>query len=906
MHKLQKEKRSDWRRLVICAVLFAGLLGLFPGRAKAADTQIGYNGNEDIYITGFMSQKPDQALRWKSQVSDASYKNPAFCLPASTDSRTVQIYFRKPQYTSQGGDPAYVPETGYVMIGGEKVYSGDSITLPEKGGLSIGFEGGKTVNVQVLQSEKVPAMFINTVSGSLKQVNADKEYKEGGDMLLIREDGSVDYDSSLKQIKGRGNVTWDYPKKPYNIKLDSSADLLDMGKAKGWCLLANYLDSSMLRNKIVYTMADEVGIPFNMACESIDFYANGEYLGTYLLTEKVEIDKKRVNITDMEKATEEVNTEELDSYTAGGQSQPVRGTRKWRNIPNDPEDITGGYLIEIELNERYAAEACGFVTDRGQSVTMKAPEFVSKAQINYIADLYQDMEDALYSDTGYNKEGVHFTQYIDEESIAKMYLIQEYSMNLDTGITSFYLYKDSDLSGDGKFYMAPVWDFDMAIGNNAGRMAGGIFVPLTNPEEWWANRAEIYNIGGLNILARAVQHESVKKEVVEQWNEVFYPVIRTFLEEEEACSLKNLRTLTEYEQELTGSANMNFITWPDMLSHQITGVYNGGDLAESVAYVRDFLKRRESFLHRSFAYEASKYDRLTGTVSIEGTLQVGETLRANVENSNGTDFTYQWLADGEEIGEAVSDTYVLTEAEIGKEISVSVRDRDKNLLASLQGTREEKVAGIEPEPEPEPDPKPIPDDPKPDPDPTPGPAPVKLEAASVTSVKSTKNGVKITFAGVKQAASYEIYRKAGSVYTKLGTTGNLSYTDKNPVGGKKVSYAVKAVSGDTARYTDAELGKEKTIRLPKAPLSLKAKAEKGKKTTLSWKKVKGAAAYLIYRADSKKGAYKLVAKVRKQSTVRYTDRRGLKKNKTYYYKVAVLKGGKYSPLGKGVKVTVKR
>lgn len=62
MHKLQKEKRSDWRRLVICAVLFAGLLGLFPGRAKAADTQIGYNGNEDIYITGFMSQKPDTGV----------------------------------------------------------------------------------------------------------------------------------------------------------------------------------------------------------------------------------------------------------------------------------------------------------------------------------------------------------------------------------------------------------------------------------------------------------------------------------------------------------------------------------------------------------------------------------------------------------------------------------------------------------------------------------------------------------------------------------------------------------------------------------------------------------------------------------------------------------------------------
>lgn len=100
---------------------------------------------------------------------------------------------------------------------------------------------------------------------------------------------------------------------------------------------------------------------------------------------------------------------------------------------------------------------------------------------------------------------------------------------------------------------------------------------------------------------------------------------------------------------------------------------------------------------------------------------------------------------------------------------------------------------------------------------------------AVTKVKSTKNGVKIQFAKVENAISYEIYRKAGSVYIKIGSTKGLTYTDKAPVGGRKVSYAVKAISGDTAKYTDADYGTEKEIKLPKALQKLKAKAQKGRR-----------------------------------------------------------------------------
>lgn len=916
MQKTQQKRRHYWKFLTFLAAILFCLAGIRPRTAAAADTQIEYYYNEDVYITGFLSKAPEQQLHWKSLMSGASFENPAFLLPSGTDSYRVRIYFQRKVYNEQEKAEIYLPETGYVMINGAKVYSGDEIELPLGGeSISIGFGSGKTVKVPVKKSENIPAMFVNTESGNMDAIHADKSHKEAADMLLMRADGTVDYNSTLKHIKGRGNVTWDYQKRPYNIKLDTSTDLLGMGKAKGWCLLANYLDTSLLRNKIVYGLADETGIPFCMACESVDLYTNGEYLGTYLLTEKVEIDKNRVDITDMEKATEKVNTADLDSYSPGGTAYFAWNTRKWVNIPENPEDITGGYLIEVELNDRYAGEACGFVTSRGQAVTMKAPEFVSEAQINYIADFYQAMEDALYSDTGYNDENRHFSEYIDEESIAKMYLIQEYSLNLDTGITSFYLYKDSDRAGDGKLHMAPVWDFDMAIGNHQGRTAGGVFVPLSDPEVWWANRAEVYNIGGKNLLAQAVQYESVKKLVVEQWNEIFRPAVRALLDEETDYVPKRLKTLTEFETELGTSAELNFMIWPDALTHQVTGVYNGGNFLESAEYVRNFLKRRESFMNNALSYGASGYERLEGTVTITGVMKEGETLTAQVEGSNGKRFVYQWLADGEKIEGAVSASYTLTEGEIGKEISVTIKESDGKFLTAIQGTASGKVSGKDPEPDPDPNPTPTPDPdptPTPDPDPTPTPdpsldvtTPVKLAASAVTGIRSTKNGVVLRFESVEHAASYDIYRKAGGKYTRLGNTRELTFTDQAPVGSKKVSYAVKAVSGEPAKYTDADYGTEKTIRLPGAPQKLKVKAQKGRKAVLSWKKVKGASAYLIYRAESKKGTYKLVGKVKKQNIVTYTDRKKLKKNKKYYYKIAVLKGGKYSPLSKAVKTAIR-
>ena len=672
------------------------IAGILPFNVSAAETDTLIESYDDVCITGFLSGAPEQKLHAQFvSGKDYTYES-ALILPASADTDTVHIWFSMENIDKENGTKELVPLSGYVTIDGKQVHSGDEISLPKDNGtLSVSTGNGKRETIRVRKSANLASMFIQTASGTMDAIHADKEYKEKGDMLLIRADGTVDYNSTLKSIKGRGNATWEYDKRPYNIKLDTSSDLLGMGKAKGWCLLANYLDTSLLRNKMIYKLAEETGVPFTMDSKSVDLYLNGSYNGTYLLTEKVEIDKNRVNITDMEKATEEVNDAELDSYSAGGVSESRAQTRKWVNIPNNPEDITGGYLIELELNERYPNEACGFVTKIGQSVTMKAPEFVSEKQIRYIADFYQDMEDAIYSKTGYNSKGKHFSEYIDEESIARMYLIQEYSANLDSGITSFYLYKDSDRTGDGKLHMAPVWDFDIAVGNHPGgrQAADGERVSLTDPEAWWANRAAIYNIGGMNLMAQSVQHESVKRLIVEQWNETFYPAVKAMLGQKTDYVLKVLQPLAEVENELRTSAELNFLIWPGCLYHSVTGVQSGVDFETSVDYVENFLTRRAAFLDRAFAYgTASGYNKLTGSVAITGNMEVGETVSAQVTGSSSKEFTYQWLADGAVLEGQTGAFLVLDSSYTGKRISVRVTHTA--LAGSVQSAETEVVQAV--------------------------------------------------------------------------------------------------------------------------------------------------------------------------------------------------------------------
>ena len=198
---------------------------------------------------------------------------------------------------------------------------------------------------------------------------------------------------------------------------------------------------------------------------------NGFYWGTYQICEKIEVDQNRVAINDLGKETQEENPEiDLSECERFGldtiqETWTTPDTILGYQIPGNPEDITGGYLMELEIGGRYVHEDAGFVTNRNRAVVLQSPKYPSEEQVSYISSLYQEFEDAVYEFDGINKAtGKAYYDYIDIESFSKKYLIEEVTKNLDAMITSQYLYKQKD-SISTKLFAGPVWDYDSAIGN---------------------------------------------------------------------------------------------------------------------------------------------------------------------------------------------------------------------------------------------------------------------------------------------------------------------------------------------------------------------------------------------------------------------------------------------------------
>ncbi|MBR3975257.1 MAG: CotH kinase family protein [Clostridia bacterium] len=478
-----------------------------------------------------------------------------------------------------------------VTLDGEAVENGEAISL-EAGKKYILASNGVSYTLTVLKSENIPSLHITTESGSMDAVHADKSHKEPAVITILSDGDAVIEDSTLDYIKGRGNSTWSMNKKPYNIKFEKKTDLFEMGKAKKWSLLANYTDKSLLRNVVAYNLADNLGLEFVSKCVSVDLYVDGDYYGNYLLCESVEVGDTRVDINDLEGDTEDVNEKDLDAYSLGGAQQSdykklTAGTQKWVNIPNNPENITGGYLLEYELPNRYVNEVSGFITSRNQTIVLKAPEYTSEAQVKYISALYQDFEDAVFSANGYNSKGKHYTEYIDVESFVTMYVFQEYAKNLDAAVTSFYIYKDID---SDIFVASPVWDFDFALGNSYSAYGTNI----SEPSGWWASGIYYKTDNDTKYLSTILnalfRHDDFAALASDEWNSEFAPVLND----------EYFNGIKTWANEISASAVMNAILWDTYKTSDATKVKSEYEKQANGVLV-NFMKNRKAFLDKGFA-----------------------------------------------------------------------------------------------------------------------------------------------------------------------------------------------------------------------------------------------------------------------------------------------------------------
>lgn len=273
----------------------------------------------------------------------------------------------------------------------------------------------------------LPHMLIDTENR--QSINSKDTYIYATMHFVDTADVVTTYDSL--RIRGRGNSTWGLAKKPYRIKFASKEKFLGKGhaNAKSWTLLANAGDKTMMRNAITSLMGDFLGLKNNPAHEFCDLTLNGTYIGTYQISDQVEVRPHRVNIAEQD----EVVTAE--------------------------SNITGGYLLELDG----FFDGKGFRTDRGVYVRIHYPDedvLVAKQQA-YIHTFVNDFEKHLFA-SNYTDAERGYRPFVDSTSLVNWFLATELTANID-GHYSTYFYKEQD---DARLHWGPLWDYDIAYNND--------------------------------------------------------------------------------------------------------------------------------------------------------------------------------------------------------------------------------------------------------------------------------------------------------------------------------------------------------------------------------------------------------------------------------------------------------
>lgn len=431
----------------------------------------------------------------------------------------------------------------------------------------IGLEHPVSINTVVIQLER----------GGLAYIHESQDNCLTGSMRIYSGNGTLRYEGGLERFKGRGNNSWYCPKKGYGIKLDTTADLLNLGQARGYVLIPTYRDASLLNFKIAYDLSKEVGTQYTHSADYVELYVNSEYLGVYLLTEQNEINKDRYDLMNLEELTQAMNSEWLWDYESANEFGLDLGreveTKAYYLIENNPLNITGGYLLELDQADKVGKSPSRFRTREGTPIGIRNPTFASKEQVYYISEYFQDFEDALYAEDGYNSKGKYYLDYIDLDSFAKTWLMNELTM--DTSIlSSQFIWKDSDAVGDGKLHAGSVWDMEHS------------FVEQ--------NRTEDY-LRGQGFWGNLYNHPEFREKVYHVWLEKYIPAIQKLYGEKTLYQAYAINSIDTYVDYISVAAGNNFEKWSESWSDDVDerGL---SSWEEEIDYVKKFIADRSAYM----------------------------------------------------------------------------------------------------------------------------------------------------------------------------------------------------------------------------------------------------------------------------------------------------------------------
>ncbi len=361
-----------------------------------------------------------------------------------------------------------------------------------------------------LTVRNTPYMPIVRITTQTPQEQITKETWVAGRISIDGGGAFDDLEEMDTEVKGRGNSTWGWEKKPYALKLAKKNEVLGMPKHKRWCLIANYMDRTHLRNRIAYHIGRNSKLAYTVRNEYAELYFNGAYYGLFLLTEQIKVDENRVDIVEMEPGD------------------------------NAGEALTGGYLLEFDTNYD---EDCKF---RSQStyipVNIKSPdpEEMTAERLDYIQS-YVNTLDAAIAAAGKGQTATDPFQWLDRESMIDYWICFEVMANHEIlHPKSIYFHKDRG----GKLVAGPIWDFDyetLVAHTQTQWINYGLFYQYNEfpwyADNWW------------NLL---MNDASFRADIKRRWQE-WYPFLKeipAFIERERAA--------------IAAAERRNFARWPNI------------------------------------------------------------------------------------------------------------------------------------------------------------------------------------------------------------------------------------------------------------------------------------------------------------------------------------------------------
>ncbi len=447
-----------------------------------------------------------------------------FFLPSSAKGNAVEIYNGYSQSVTLAGVTIGAKETKAVTCKTGETYS---VTVE-----------GATRSLTCLRSGAEAAVYINNPNADDKGTELaaylaqSKSNSASATGAIVTPDGKID-NTAIKKIKGRGNTSWDKPKKGFNVTYSSKVSVAGMTANKKYSLLANYQDDSLSRNRFLYDLSDAVGMPYASDSRYIDFYINGYYYGSYQMCEKVEPGSLVTDVDD-------------------------------KGYLNKDGTLKDDFSFIAEVDASAAEDDYYFYAANGSKITIKSPEidpgkpFYDEVK-SYVKEKYDAFAAALKSRKS------DLAAVADVESLTKLWLINELGKNWDSGVSStFFTYKP-DKNGDYKFFGSPVWDYDNTLGNANG-IAGDLnYIGVKDYTEytgWWCKfkgKGQSERASKNNMINFISQHNSVAAVAPGIWFRDFVPAIEHFSGKafDEYIDTE-LKTADEYYELLTDSAEMNY------------------------------------------------------------------------------------------------------------------------------------------------------------------------------------------------------------------------------------------------------------------------------------------------------------------------------------------------------------